>query len=254
MVSDIERFAEVVKNYGNTKLLYSIEYQAGQVVLYNTPNYQTLTRVLDLGVAEPETLSWLEELSDHDVLYDIGANMGLFTIWAAKVKGAKVIAFEPESQNYAIVCRNIVANRLDHLVQAYCLGISDRTQLDVLYLSSFDTGRSGHQVGQEVDVNLQPKCMPYTQGCMTISVDDVVASAKLPHPTRLKIDVDGIEHKVFSGARRTLADPRVVSVIVEVNRELDVHHDMIQSFQELGFRHDPPRDAGQRHLNYIFRR
>ena len=52
---------------------------------------------------EPDTLDWLDaELNDEDVFFDIGANIGVYSLYAAALNaGCRVFAFEPEAQNFA---------------------------------------------------------------------------------------------------------------------------------------------------------
>jgi hypothetical protein len=61
---------------------------------------------------EPETLDWLDrELTEEDIFFDVGANIGLYSLYAAKSKpGCTIFSFEPESQNYARLCKNIALN------------------------------------------------------------------------------------------------------------------------------------------------
>ena len=58
---------------------------------------------------EPETLAWIDAMTENDVLFDVGANIGIYSVYAA-LKGLKVFAFEPESLNYAEL--NILSNTM----------------------------------------------------------------------------------------------------------------------------------------------
>lgn len=84
----------------------------GVKVVYVTPTTHTKWRVDSLFEKEPITIQWIGELAAGEVLVDVGANVGMYTIWAAKTRGARVFAFEPEAQNYALLNRNIVLNNL----------------------------------------------------------------------------------------------------------------------------------------------
>ena len=79
-------------------------------VAYATPNVFTKWRVDSLFTKEPDTIEWIRGFQADEVFVDIGANVGMYTIWAAKTRGVRTFAFEPESQNYALLCRNIVLN------------------------------------------------------------------------------------------------------------------------------------------------
>jgi hypothetical protein len=82
------------------------EFQ-GRDMTFFTPNGATLWRVESLFSKEPDTIEWIGGFAEGDTLLDIGANVGMYSIFAARTRGARVFAFEPESQNYAILNRNI---------------------------------------------------------------------------------------------------------------------------------------------------
>jgi hypothetical protein len=62
-----------------------------------------------------------------------------------------------------------------------------------------------------------------------------LSAENLPVPTQIKIDVDGIEHKVLAGAHETLRNPILKSVLVELNTNLDSHRRIIDDMSALGF-------------------
>lgn len=208
----------------------------GQVV-FKTPNRLCLARVQTLYSKEPHTIAWLNGLAEESVFLDVGANIGLYSLYAATARRCRVYAFEPESQNYALLNRNIQANALDGRITAFPCALSDRVGLDRLYLSRFEAGGSCHSVGAEVDFNLRPRVAPFVQGCASWTLDAAVAEGVLPLPRYIKIDVDGFEHKVVAGARASLTG--VEELLIEVNPALAEHRAMAAELADFGFRHDP---------------
>lgn len=204
-------------------------------VTYCTPNMATRWRVDTLYTKEPDTIEWLRSFAAGDILVDIGANVGMYSIFAAKTRGAKVYAFEPESQNYALLYKNIVLNAVSDRVTAYCAALSDEEMFSLLYLSNFHLGDSCHTFGAALDSNLRDRESRYTQGCFSTTLDKLTARGVLPVPTHIKIDVDGIEHKVLAGCRGTLTDSRVKSVLVEINTRLPEHARILDEMAALGF-------------------
>ena len=101
-----------------------VDYDGGQII-YCTPTLSTKWRADGAYHNEPRTLEWIAEFPADDMLFDIGADVGMYTMWAALTRGAKVYAFEPESQNYAVLCKNILYNGAQESVTAYCLAISN---------------------------------------------------------------------------------------------------------------------------------
>ncbi len=188
---------------------------------------------------EPDTLDWIDTfVSSGDVLYDVGANIGQYSLYAAAKTdgGCRIYAFEPEALNYAKLNRNIVANQRADGVTAYCLAVAGKTALDVFYVKSFSPGASLHCFGKpetqgEIAFDPQNK-----QGMIGVSLDDLVYTFGLPCPTHIKVDVDGIEEDIVAGADRLLADSRLASVLIEVYMHKQVADRIIHRFEERGFR------------------
>jgi len=215
----------------------------GKKLTFATPTTFTLWRVESLFTKEPWTIEWLNELTHQDVLLDVGANVGMYTIWAAAVRCCSVIAIEPESMNYSILNKNISVNNLDQLAQAYCLGLSDVNQFSRLNMRDMRAGGSNHSAGAALDFNLRPITAAFQQGCVICRLDDLVDRGSIPIPSRIKIDVDGFEHKVVSGAVRTLENPRVKSLLIETNTNLPEHIEMVRDLEQLGFGYSPEQVA-----------
>lgn len=171
----------------------------------------------------------------EQVLVDVGANVGMYSIWAATTRGVRVFAFEPEAQNYAVLNRNIALNCRGAKVTAYCVALSDTAGYSELHLSSLQIGGSCHSLGDRVDFRHEPMKPAFSQGCVAGRLDDLVAAGVVPVPDHLKIDVDGFEPKVIEGAARTLREPRVKSLLIEINPALADHRDMIAELTRLGF-------------------
>jgi len=204
-------------------------------VSFCTPNLPAKFRVDTLRSKEPDTIEWIRGFAADEVLVDIGANVGMYTIWAAKTRGVRVFAFEPESQNYALLYRNIIRNGLSDQVIAYCLALSDESAYARLYLSDFFIGGSCHTFGEQIDHRLERRQSQYSQGCVSNTLDRLVMDGVIPVPNHIKIDVDGLEHKVVRGCAETLKDPHVKSVLVEINTNLELHRNIIQEMVALGF-------------------
>lgn len=215
----------------------------GVRMVFATPSVLTLQRVQTIREKEPWTLEWIAGFREGDVMVDVGANVGMYTIWAARTRGARVIAFEPEAQNYALLNRNIQLNGLAGRVTAYCMGLSDRPGYTALHMADLRAGASCHSVGEALDFRHEPMAVRFTQGCIAATLDELVASGVVPAPHHIKVDVDGFEPKVIAGARATLADPRLRSLLVETNRNLQDHRDMVAAIEAAGFRCDPAQVA-----------
>jgi len=209
-------------------------------ITFFTPNKVAFWRVETLFTKEPATTAWLDRLKPGMVLLDVGANVGMYSILGAKAKGATVYAFEPESQNFSLLAKNIVLNQLEKLVTPYCVALSDTIKLDRLYLSEFkwDGGSSCHSFGAEVGFDLNHRSSAVTQGCAAWTIDEAVRGGAIEVPDFIKIDVDGFEHKVVQGALQTLQNKKVRSLCVEINTNLKEHRGLVEFLQSMGFYFD----------------
>lgn len=215
-----------------------VNHHSGKHLKFSTPNQMTAWRVSSFYEKEPHTVRWLESIPKDAVFLDIGANVGMYSIFAAVISGAKVYAFEPESQNYATLNQNIALNNLSEELLAFPLAISNQTGADKLFLSGFDIGGSCHSFGADVGFDLQPRGHAFVQGAFATTIDQLIASGALPVPEFIKIDVDGFEHKVLEGAKETLKNSKVQSIIVELNTKLAEHRAAAESLEGLGFFYD----------------
>jgi len=221
-----------------------VEAALGQFTLrYYAPNRMCLARVQTLLSKEPDTIAWLSSIPEGASLLDVGANVGMYSIFAAVTRGARVFAFEPEAQNFALLCRNIAANNLNGRVSAWCAAVSDKSGFDQIFLSDISTGASCHSLGESVDFHLRPTGPRFVQGSYATTIDALVAGGVIDTPAYIKVDVDGFDHKVIHGAHATLRDPRVKSVIVELNSSLAEHREITGLMTSLGFTFDPAQVA-----------
>jgi FkbM family methyltransferase len=210
----------------------------GKHMAFATPSMMTKWRVDTILKKEPCTIEWIENFAEGDILLDVGANVGMYSIWAAAVRGVRVFAFEPEAKNYALLNKNIAMNGLQHLVMAYCAGLSDQQGLTKLNMADLRAGGSNHALGEPLNFKNEPLKPIFVQGSVGFTVDSLTRSGDLPIPTHLKIDVDGIEHRVIGGSMQTLKNEAVRSLLIETNLNLESHRSMVAALNKLGFKHD----------------
>ena len=193
-------------------------------------------RVLDpAGAAqgEQEILQlFISSLRGGDVFYDIGANIGLYSIILAKVVGTsgQVIAFEPGTEADEHLRDNVEANALTN-VRCFQRALGDRSGHEKFYKgqgnadSSLVRPPTGAYMGHEmVDV---------------VEGDRLVESENLPLPSAVKVDVEGNEYAVLKGLSQTLQQPCCRMISCEVHPALlppDVKlEDVLALLESLGF-------------------
>ena len=187
-------------------------------------------------VREKTTMSWIENhIKPGDVVYDIGSNVGAYSLLIGKKLAGegKVIAFEPESSNYYSLNRNIVANQLSDTVIGLCMGFDSALKVEKFFLSSIIPGSATHSVGkpESEGVKFTPE---HVQGVLTMSLDQFVKLDDVPFPDHIKIDVDGNEGLIIENAPKTLSDPRVKTLVIEIAE--NVSHGIIEKkIESYGF-------------------
>ena len=162
-------------------------------------------RVRTLLTKEPETVAWISSLSAGDVFWDIGANIGLYTVLAG-LRGMKVSAFEPSPTNFWLLNQNVSLNRLSN-VQCLPLALSGTTSLVPFQVDLTPAAAGVNQIAVT-------SSMTVTQ---SYRADDLVLSRVVAAPQHLKIDVDGIELEILNGANSLLTGSSVKTVMCEVD-------------------------------------
>lgn len=150
-------------------------------------------------------------LAAGDVFYDVGANVGFFTVIGARLvgPGGAVIAFEPVPENAARVRENARLNGFSH-VDVLEEAVFRESGRSTLVLAEYSGGSMLESVGQPPDASGERIEVPMT------TVDEVVYERARPAPHFVKIDVEGAELDVLVGMERTLAEQRP-KVLLEVD-------------------------------------
>ncbi|MGE3274301.1 MAG: FkbM family methyltransferase [Vicinamibacterales bacterium] len=173
---------------------------------------------------EPWTVDWIERIVRPDtVLYDIGANVGAFSLIAAKREPlATVVAVEPGYATFAHLCDNIVLNGCQQRIVPVQLPLWSTTGLAAFKYRNLSPGQSRHAMrALESRESLSRSQGKYEQPVLGTRLDDLIGAYRLPPPTAIKLDVDGAELEVLRGAAHTLAAPSLTALLVELDRELE---------------------------------
>ena len=178
------------------------------------------------GTLEPPVQEALRRLlAPGDVFYDVGANVGFFTLIGARLVGpeGRVVAFEPVPWCATAVAHNIALNGFEHAqIRTAAVGGADgRSRLLVVGEASWShlesTGRHA-DVRDEIDVDV-------------VALDSLVAAGTIPPPDVLKIDTEGAELQAIEGARETIARHRP-AIVCELH---DTNEAFVALMDELGY-------------------
>jgi len=124
---------------GSMKQTKEIDH-SGVKLKFAVPNSISNYRADSFSTKEPETLEWIDSMPEGSVVWDIGANVGIYSCYAAKHRNCRVFAFEPSVFNLELLARNIFLNELTERVTIVPLPLSDELSLNRLNMSSTDWG------------------------------------------------------------------------------------------------------------------
>ena len=234
----------IVRNVVETQ----VAVRHGDVVLKLAhPNPQIRSRNNTFSSKEPETLSWIDSFAPKDVLWDVGANIGLYSVYAG-LRGVIVYAFEPSVFNLEFLARNIHANSVTDAVGVIPVAVGTHSvTLEELHLPSTAWGDSQNTITPDLTYKSQvvpiEKLFGVSYRTVGVPLDEIATMFKIPPPTHLKIDVDGIEATILETGPRLLTE--IQSVLVEVPLNTDAASRITQSLTHAGLQHSSSHRQNQ---------
>lgn len=186
---------------------------------------------------EPHTVSWIEDLfKPGDVIFDIGANNGSYSlVAAAHLKGdCEVYSIEPAWFNFMQLNRNVRLNGFQSCIYPICLAFSNSSGIQWFHYSSEEIGSAFHTVGNPIDVFGQQFKPVASSPLATMTIDFFVKQLQ-KHPNHIKIDVDGVEGLIIEGAQETLNSELLQSIQIELNMKNDDNRQVAKDLMQYGF-------------------
>lgn len=211
-------------------------------------------RARSLFTKEPETIDWIDSFSSGETLWDVGANVGIYSIYAAAA-GMNVIAFEPGAANYILINKSIEANSMADSITAYCVALSDKTCVSHLNMTSTRFGSAFASFGSTIGEGGEQISIHFKQGMLGFTADDFLRLYSPKFPNHIKIDVDGLEQEILTGAATILSDPRLKSVSIEMDtRSIPRFMGTMRLLESAGLSLDRKETRHKYVNNYRFRR
>jgi FkbM family methyltransferase len=162
-----------------------------------------------------------EILPEGGTFYDIGANVGFYTLLASRVVGenGRVISFEPNPRNLEFLQKHVQLNDFGN-VCIYALALAN--QEGWVGFSSAKGPAQGR-----IDENSSLKVVK-------TPLDRMVQREDIPEPDVLKIDIEGAESAMLEGARKTLSSSRPVVFVATHGQKQ--YRESIRILEQLGYR------------------
>ena len=171
-----------------------------------TPDFGTILEVWAQHIYTPKNFS----LNDTDIVVDIGAHIGVFSVFAAKhVHRGKIYSFEPIPENFQLLKENITINKIKNIIP-FNTAISSKKQEQELFVSEKSPGVGSLHYkkgkGQHLVVS-------------SITLKDFVSKTGISHIDFLKIDCEGSEYDILFSCPTTILQ-RIKKISMEYH-ELD---------------------------------
>tara|TARA_Y100000768_G_scaffold384949_1_gene369997 strand:+ start:1971 stop:2834 length:864 start_codon:yes stop_codon:yes gene_type:complete len=230
------------------------------------PNRLVEWRVDTFFTKEPETLEWIDgfEKKDNLIFWDIGANIGLYSIYnVIKNKNSVSISFEPSSSNLRVLTRNISINRLEDNIKVFPLPLTNKVnQFQIMNESDFVEGGSLNSFGEKFNFEGEIFENKMNYQIYGTSINYLIKNNILEIPDYIKIDVDGIEHFILEGASKYLENKKIKSLSIEINENFKEQYEKVieimkkNNFKVLHKKHNkdliPTESKYSKIFNYIF--
>lgn len=182
-----------------------------------------------LFTKQPSTLAWIESFEPESVFWDIGANVGVYTLYAARRGDTQVVAVEPAAVNYFMLSANCEINGFDERVTCLQTGLGRGKSVARLEVSQLDPGASFSFKGKRV--------RPYLgrQAALVLSMDQLVNEFGLASPHYIKLDVPGLTEEIIAGGERVLSSTALRELHIECGLESRGGRKIVETLAAHGF-------------------
>ena len=199
-----------------------IKISSDKEIKFYCPSKIASFRAKTFFTKEPETIEWMNRYgSEKKILYDIGANMGIYTIYYAKKFKTKVYAFEPSFKNLDLLVKNIKLNLLEKEVSLIPNPLCDKSLIANFFQLRSSGGDSVSTFNDEKTKkiflsNKNPKNNnPVQYNILGLSLDNLIELNLIKPPDLIKLDVDGNEVEIINGFKKSIQKIDKISMLIE---------------------------------------
>ena len=194
-----------------------------------TPNAMCKMRADTFSSKEPEILSWIDKHGGDHSFWDIGSNIGLYSIYYGLTQSGRVVSFEPSVFNLKQLAKNISLNGLSEKIDLNPIPLSDSTGYAEFAVSSLEEGSAQNAFGVHYGFDGNDLNRQVNYSILGMSGDEIIKNGYVEKvPKMIKLDVDGIEHLILEGMKEILLSENCYSVFVEVNDDFQEQSSQVE--------------------------
>ena len=205
---------------------------------FYVPNKLIKFRVNTFYSKEPETLEWIDSFDKGSCFWDIGANIGLYSVYCGVKKSAEIYSFEPSTSNLRTLSRNISINKLQNNVTIVPFPLINEFGFKTAKMSESVFVEGGAENNFKTNFDWQGNLFESSNSYKIFgtSIDYLTSNEIIRIPDYIKIDVDGIEHLILQGGLSTLKSSKIKSVLIELNESFgDQFNECKKIMKDCGF-------------------
>ena len=216
-------FLQHINDFINHKAYIHVALNNKKIKFF-VPNKLTHYRASTILSKEPETITWIENFEINKnkklIFWDIGANIGLYSIYAANFhKNIEIYSFEASTSNLRCLSRNISINNFKNKINICQVPLTNKENVFLeMKESKFLEGGAISTFGENFDYKGNEILSPENNYCIFgTTINSFIGNEILRVPNYIKIDVDGIEHLILEGANKYLKHNDLRGISIELN-------------------------------------
>jgi FkbM family methyltransferase len=162
-------------------------------------------------IVDWEEFNFIESyLKPEDTVFDVGTNMGFYTVWMSRylILPGKIHCFEPDDLSLKRLLKNIEINKLESIAKVNHNAVTDK-EGEFFFTTGMDGENHLSQVNQEDLIKVYG-----------ISLDSYAQQNNILEIAYIKIDVEGFELSVLKGATELLMQKQILVIQLEINQQL----------------------------------
>ncbi len=221
-------FEEYLQKILDKKVSKKIFIDKKKFIQFHNPTKSSAYRAKTFFDKEPETIDWMiKRGKKNKILFDVGANMGVYSIFYAKKFNSKVFAFEPSLRNLDLLTRNISLNNLNKKIIVFSNPLNKEDKISEFYQFDLRGGNAGatfnsknteRRIRKNQDNKETKNSSFQTYG---IGLNSLITKKILPLPDLIKIDVDGNEYEILKGLEQIFSKVKKLSLLIEIRKNTE---------------------------------
>ncbi len=246
-------FEEYLQNIIDKKISKKIYLTKKKFIRLHIPTKISSFRAKTFFSKEPDTINWMSKNGKaNKVMFDIGANVGLYSLYYAKKFHGKVYAFEPSIRNLDLLTRNIKLNGLNNKISIFSNPLIDKNRMGEFFQHNLTGGLAGATFDSNFTKNkiIQKTSFKEKISCFNtygLSLDNLFINKILPVPDLIKIDVDGNEFQILKGCTKILSQRKKMHILIETRKNTSKKvNDFLQKYKF--------KFISRRHTNYVWQK